>query len=587
MIRLLALLLALAWALPVPAQDRGGERILGLDIDIAIQADGSLEVTETVAVRAEGRGIRRGIVRDFPTRYRDRLGDRVVVDFEVLDVQRNGRPEPWFTEQISNGVRVNTGSDAFLQVPAEHVYILRYRTTRQLGFFDDHDELYFNAIGHGSRLRVERSSVTVRLPRPVPVAAMETDGFTGRTGARGKDFRASLPAPGVAQWELTAPLARNEGFTLVLGFPKGVVAEPGLATRLWWRLKDNRAGLVALAGLALLLAYCIRRWRAIGRDPRPGTIIVRYEPPQGYSPAELRFMQRRGYDNTAFSADLLAAAVDGALTIHREGRALRQDRWTLRRTATRVRDLHPGSPPARLVERLLPSAGESFNLHSSNAERIQKARDGHSGQVSGRIVPALYRHNFGSLGIAMLIAVATIVATIMVASHTASGWVLAVPLMLATAAATIAFGYLIGAPTPAGRRLLDEIEGFKRYLSVAEKQDLQTLEGPSESEPRLDAGRFERLLPYAVALEVEEAWTRKFTTAAGAAAAAAATASIGWYTATGRGAGIGDLGGMTRGLTSGLSSQIASSSSPPGSSSGGGGGGFSGGGGGGGGFGGR
>lgn len=588
MIRLLALLLALAWAAPAATQDRGGERILGYDVDIAIQADGSLEITETIAVQAEGRGIRRGIVRDFPTRYRDRFGDRVVVDFDVIDVQRNGRPEPWFTEQISNGVRVNTGSDAFLQVPAEHVFTLRYRTTRQLGFFDGHDELYFNAIGHGSLLRVERGGVTVRLPRPVPAADMALDGYTGQTGARGKAFVASLPEPGAAHWELTAALAPREGFTVVLGFPKGVVAEPGLATRLWWRLKDNRAGLVALAGLALLLVYCVRRWRAIGRDPRPGTIIVRYEPPEGYSPAELRSMARKGgYDNTTFSADLLAAAVDGALTIHRQGRALRSDRWTLERSESGTAGMASGSPPARLVERLLPAAGATIELHHSNASRIQEAMSGHRKQIGRRIVPALYRHNFGSAGIATLIAVGTIVATVIIASHAASGWLLAIPLLLAIVAATIAFGYLIGAPTVDGRRLLDEIEGFKRYLSVAEKQDLQALEGPSQPEPELDAARFERLLPYAVALDVEDAWTGKFTAAAGAAAVAAATASISWYTATGRGASTGDLGGMTRALSSGLSSTIASSSSPPGSSSGSGGGGFSGGGGGGGGVGGR
>jgi len=588
MTRLLALLLALAWALPAAAQDGGGERILGYDVDIAIQADGSLEISERIAVRAEGRSIRRGITREFPTRYRDRHGDRVVVDFEVLEVQRNGRPEPWFTERVSNGVRVNTGSDEFLPVPAEHVYLLRYRTNRQLGFFEQHDELYFNAIGHGSSLRVDRGSVTVRLPEPVPIADMQVDGFTGLSGAHGRDFRAGLPEAGVAHWELTAPLAPREGFTLVLGFPKGVVAEPGLARRLGWRLMDNRAGIVALAGLLLLLLFCIPRWRAIGRDPRPGTVIVRYEPPQGYSPAELRSMARRGgYDNTAFSADLLAAAVDGAVTIHREDRTLRSDRWILHRGTSGTDAMDAGSPPARLVERLLPAGDATLELHHSNARRIQEAMSGHRKQVGGRIVPSLYRHNFGSLGIAILIAGATVAGTFVVASFTGSGWLLAVPLLLATVAATVAFGFLVGAPTPAGRRLLDEIEGFRRYLGVAEKQDLQKLEGPSGDEPELDAGRFERLLPYAVALDVEDAWTNKFTAAAGAAAAAAATASIAWYTATGRGAGVGDLGGMTRALSSGLSSQIASSSSPPGSSSGGGGGGSSGGGGGGGGVGGR
>ncbi|MET0654910.1 MAG: hypothetical protein ABWY94_04985, partial [Pseudoxanthomonas sp.] len=146
----------------------------------------------------------------------------------------------------------------------------------------------------------------------------------------------------------------------------------------------------------------------------------------------------------------------------------------------------------------------------------------------------------------------------------------------------VVFGILIKAPTPAGRKLLDEIEGLKRYLGVAERDELKNLPGP-DAPPVLDAARYEMLLPYAVALEVEDAWTAKFTVAAGAAAVAAATAGISWY----HGSNIGDLGSFTEAVGSSLSSQIASSSSVPGSSSGGGGGGSSGGGGGGGGGGGR
>ena len=80
----------LAWAMPVAAE----ERITRYDIQVGVQSDGSLEVTERIDVRAEGQRIRRGIYRDFPTRYRDRHGNRIVVGFEVLEVQRDGRPEP-------------------------------------------------------------------------------------------------------------------------------------------------------------------------------------------------------------------------------------------------------------------------------------------------------------------------------------------------------------------------------------------------------------------------------------------------------------------------------------------------------------
>src|ERR1044072_959578 len=102
-------ILIAAFALLAGAGALAEERILGYDIDVQVGRDGSLEVTERITVHAEGDNIRRGIYRDFPTRYKDRAGNRVVVDMKVLGVLRNDEAEPWFTEERDNGLRINTG----------------------------------------------------------------------------------------------------------------------------------------------------------------------------------------------------------------------------------------------------------------------------------------------------------------------------------------------------------------------------------------------------------------------------------------------------------------------------------------------
>ena len=557
------------------------ERILAYDSVVEVHADGSMDVTERIRVRAEGQGIRRGIYRDFPTRYKDRHGNNVVVGFEVLGVERDGRPEPWFTDRRSNGVRINTGGDDMLPVPLETTYTLRYRTTRQLGFFEAHDELYWNAIGHGWAFPIDSGRVEVRLPAPVPAAHLGVDGWSGLHGSREQSFRAGIAGPGVARWNTTETFRPGEGLTILLVFPKGVVAAPSRIEATGWLLRDNLSLLVALAGFAVLLAFCLKRWHRVGRDPRPGVVIVRYEPPRGESAAALRYMMRRSHDARGFSADLLACAVHGAIDIHRQERAS-GDRWRLERRAE-------GSPAGnaderRLLDALLPRPGATLTLGKNRASRIQAAMRAHAKGFDDRFQPAMFTHNAGSTGIAMLILFLTFVLAMLALILTDGGgapWVfLPLGLMLAT---TIAFAVVVGAPTAAGRELLDEIEGFRRYLGVAEQDDIARLRAPDAAEPAMDAGRFERLLPYAVALDVEDAWTKKFTLAVGSAAAAAATAAITWY----HGARIGDIGQLTSAVGGALSSQIASSSSPPGSSSGSGGGGFSGGGGGGGGGGGR
>ena len=69
----------------------------------------------------------------------------------------------------------------------------------------------------------------------------------------------------------------------------------------------------------------------------------------------------------------------------------------------------------------------------------------------------------------------------------------------------IAFLHLMRAPTAEGGKLLDDIEGFRQFLSSVEKSPMDRIDGPSRT-PSL----YERYLPCAVALEVEQAWSDKF-----------------------------------------------------------------------------
>jgi hypothetical protein len=131
------------------------------------------------------------------------------------------------------------------------------------------------------------------------------------------------------------------------------------------------------------------------------------------------------------------------------------------------------------------------------------------------------------------------------------------------------------APTLKGRAIMDHIEGFRQYLGVAEEDRLNAL-NPPEKTPEL----FERFLPYAVALDVENRWAARF---AAVLAAAGTSAAVGtWY--SGNRDWRNDPVGFADHLGGALSQTIASASTPPGSSDGGSsGGGSSGGGGGGGG----
>lgn len=138
------------------------------------------------------------------------------------------------------------------------------------------------------------------------------------------------------------------------------------------------------------------------------------------------------------------------------------------------------------------------------------------------------------------------------------------------------FLFLLRAPTPAGRRVMDEIEGFRRYLGTAEQDRLDRMRSPA-----LTPEVFETFLPYAFALGVENKWCLRFAREMPRELRQQSGYRPVWY--HGQFRGMSALVHLGDNFSHSFSSAIASASSPPGSSSGSGGGGFSGGGGGGGG----
>jgi len=160
------------------------ERILSFDSEIWIESDGSLFVTESIQVSAEGREIRRGIYRDFPTVYRDALGNRITVPFDVASVTRDGNPEPWHTERVTGGTRLYIGQASTFLEPGEYAYRIEYTTDRQLGYFDDHDELYWNIIGNDWMFPIDAVTASVRLPGDVARENLRIDAYPRAPPAR-------------------------------------------------------------------------------------------------------------------------------------------------------------------------------------------------------------------------------------------------------------------------------------------------------------------------------------------------------------------------------------------------------------------
>jgi len=488
--------------------------------------------------------------------------------------------------------------------------------------------------GNGWEFKIDRATAKVHLPEGAGV--LEYSGYTGASGERGQDFTFSPASKSQVWFETTRILSPGEGLTIAVSWPQGFITRPSQAEWAYGKFLQYAVEISGSAGFALLLVYYLMVWFKVGRDPRGGAIYPRYSPPDNLSPAATRFVRRMGFDNKSFTAAVVNLAVKGYLTIGES----RNKVYTLRETGEKV----PFSPGERtMAAKLFSGSKGEIKLKQSNHSIIGNARRALKNSLVADYEGKYFVKNFWyfvpGIGISLLI---ILVMVLFSPEPMASGflgvwltgWSIAVGMMLwklksawgavfngggiavilgavffslfslpfivgwffgagmfaqttsvgggfivlTVAILNVLFYNLLKAPTRLGRQLLDQLEGFEMFLTVAEK-DRMNLLNPPERTPQL----FEKYLPYALALGVEQKWAENFADTLGDISEPAQGGrqySPSWYSGSRFN---GDIGKMTSSLSVSLSSAIASAAMAPGSSSGSSGGGSSGGGGGGGG----
>jgi len=572
--RALAILQLMMWSAAAVGPAFAAEVINSFDSNVQVAKNGELTVSETISVRAEGHEIRHGIYRDFPLTFKDAGGTVREVDFKLLGVERDGKPEPHSTEHQHGIIRIYAG-DKNTNVPTgDHTYVFRYRTGRQIRWFEGKPELNWNVTGNFWRFPIMQANYHLQFVSgngPVRWTA-----YTGRVGARGTDWRGSLGALGSLTVTTTRRLAPGEGLTVVAEIPAEAVDPPSHNDLLWYEVFDNRRWVFAGIGLILVLTYYVAAWNAVGRDPKGGTIIPLFQPPAGISPALANYIRDWGFGREkwrAFTAAALSLAVRGFLRFDDGGGTL-----TLKATGKQP---DSGALPAGedAIYKWVKEQGGAATISKVHGESVEKVGNEFTKHIEAENRNRFFHRNLGYVlaGLAMTAAVVigviafgglqdqdiavlgglafigfaagifavqllqslfsgagfdslvrvvfSVVFFAIFVSITTSILQVASPYLqnavpafwyyvenypfsfvLVTAFTTIngVFFYLMRAPTALGRPIMDQLAGFRLYLQTAESDRLNL------QAPEITADRFEALLPYAVALDVEKPWSDAF-----------------------------------------------------------------------------
>lgn len=491
-----AAFLALIWLVPSAALAQIGESIDVFHVDARLDAHRRLTVTESIRYDF-GEHERHGIYRDIPVRY-ERNGGNYNLRLSVDEVTMDGDAVPYDTSREGDDLRLKIG-DPDETINGLHTYVITYHTDRAINFFDGEGELYWNVTGNGWPVPIASAAVTLTGPEGFDAAKAQTACYTGVFGSTERACATS----GVGNQttvQTTASLAEGEGLTFVVRFPKGLITEPTLADKIWGFIADN--GVLSLPFFTL--GFMLWLWNRKGRDPKGrGTIIPQYEAPRGLSPAELSSLKEQDVPMRTVTATILDLARRGFLKID-----FGEEKGFLRKSTTytfiKVKEADGLSAADAGIFNGLFEKGESVELSElkgSFYKRITPFKNAifRSLKTKGffEASPITVRSTY--IGIAIAVGVVSI-------------WLLgaflnglAIVSLVVSAVIIAIVGWFMPRTTPEGAVALEEVEGFKWFLSVTEKDRLAF-----HNAPAVKPAMFHEFLPAAIAFGVEEKWAEQF-----------------------------------------------------------------------------
>ncbi len=466
--------------------------------DIQILASGKIIVQSDITY-VETEKNKHGIWHTLPVRYSGFLWTNYTTPFQIQSILRDNQPVS-YTSHIQDGrINLRIGSPDNYIKPGTYHYHIAYTTSRQIQFYETYEEFAWNILGNESPVPVKKCIAIIHLPSTIDSASLRSSVFTGSYGSKNSNATITQRNSTTLQVETTAPLYSYQGLTTYISWATGGVTRPSKYQEMYQFVTDNPGLLVFFIGFIGLFLFWRRQKKAIQDYEKKNTIIPRFYPPEGLSPILCGYIKQRMVTPAHIAAEIVHVAIQGFLSIKKD----KKDEYLLLKN--KEASTQPQEKLDQMVMEQLFKNDNVIAIKKPNARnpnipllallnQLQKAVN----QTS--IVHALTWHT--SFLLPLLLGILLNLGIVSVLDGYLS------PL---TAIPSVIFFirvlfYLPGY-TPEGRKLRDEIDGFALYLKTAEIDRWRVIGTPPERTPEL----FEKYLPYAMVLGLEEAWTKQFT----------------------------------------------------------------------------
>lgn len=426
-----------------------GEQINSFDSQITIDHANNVNVKETI-VYDFSTYAHHGIYRDIPIDYHD--GDTTYyVNFKlysVTDETGNSLQTDLSTEDGNKRIKIG---DPDTTITGVHTYVIHYVLYPIVTNDNGHPFLNLDVIGEGWTVPINNISAKVSLTDNAQFSDVTWLGADNETSNPGELKITRLqPYQGV-----TINATLPDGYVKTYLEPNKLRTEDAIAAIIG--ISYTAVIVLAIAGVATI--FIVRAIRTHKRR-KSQTVVAQYEPPKGLSPAHIGLLEDDRSDNREITATVIDWAVKGYIKIvyiPKKGLFGSKDyQLVLLRSADEL-------PRAEaLLLAAFFSLGKKVNLSKLDKGSIATEVSIFKSTVKTDLTKLGYYQSTGDL-------------------------------------------LMRGTLTDEGAKEWALVDGFKLYLSVAEKDRLNFSDAPEKTPER-----FNKLLPYAIALGVEKEWAKQF-----------------------------------------------------------------------------
>ncbi|MCK9393514.1 MAG: DUF2207 domain-containing protein [Candidatus Paceibacterota bacterium] len=479
------------------------EEITNYQVNIQVNQDATVNIKESILYDF-GDEQRHGILRNIPYQYKNSAGN-FNLRYENISVKDENNNDYIFSESFEGDDYSLKIGDEDVLVTGQKNYIISYTVRRAIGYFSDHDELYWNAIGNEWEVPIKKALITM-------------DGF-GITNVKcfygnyGDQTECNVLQMKNTYQSTSENLNTGAGITIAMSFNKGVIYEPTQNEKVIEFVKDNWG--VAIPFIVFIFLFYW--WFRYGRDPKgKGVIIAQYSPLPKLSPLESKAVMDETVETQKIASEIILLAIKKYLTIEKTTKKnlgiFDSEDYVFKKL--KEPDANLTEFQNKLMTELFSDKNRKIAQEASLSdikEHPQSMATFITSEGPKMIYQKLTNENYFPKN-PQTVRLGYIIAGILMIFFSFIpliidpffGWVNILAIIIA-GIVVIVFGLIMPRKTIKGVITKEYMLGLKKYISVAEAERIKFHNAP-EKNPK----HFEELLPYAIMFGLEKEWAKKF-----------------------------------------------------------------------------